>query len=122
HDHPHPDLLPLSPTRRSSDLAGGSGNVVDAVTAESHDINHALGWNAEDFFHFRGVTDQIVFRRIQDADPFIHQLHHVLIAGDHVDKVRSSCGLAGQSSDHVVGFETRKLENWYAIQIGRAHV
>ena len=71
--------------------AGRAGDVVDGVAAQGHDVDDALGRDAEDGFDAGGIEDEVVFRRIEDGDVFVDELHHVLVGGDDVDVV-AECG------------------------------
>src|SRR6202051_3200886 len=95
--------------------AGSAGNIVDAVTAQGHDIDDALGRNAENFFDVGGVADQIVFGRVQDLHVVVDELHHVFIAGDNVDAIIRGGGFAGEGSDHVIGLEAGEFEDGDAV-------
>ena len=67
--------------------SGGTGYVVDGIAAQGHHVHHALGRDAEDFFHLDSVGDQIVFRRVEYEDLVGDELQHVLVAGNDVDEV-----------------------------------
>src|SRR6202166_2374398 len=95
--------------------AGGSGDVVDGVAAEGHDVDDALGRDTENFFDLGGVADEIVFGRIQDLIVVINELHHVFVAADDVDGVVYGGGFSGQGADYVVGLEAREFENRNAV-------
>ena len=100
--------------------AGSAGNVVDGVAAQGHDVDDALGRHTEDFLDFGRVANQIVLGRIQDQHAVVDQLQHVLVAGDHVDRVRLRGGFAGERADHVVGFVAGQLEDRNAVGLERA--
>jgi len=68
---------------------------------EGHDVDDALGRDAENFFDLGGVADQIIFRRIENLNVVVDELHHVLVAGDDIDAIGRGCGFAGESADHV---------------------
>src|SRR6266446_8113367 len=95
--------------------AGGSGNIIDAVAAEGHDVNDALGRDSKNFFHLGGVADQIVLRRIQDLNVSIDELHHVFVTGDDIDGVLRGSGFAGESADDVVGLKAGKFKDGDAV-------
>ena len=50
----------------------------------------------------------------------VDQLHHVFVAGDDVDGMRSIRGFAGERADQVVGLEAGEFENRDAIGLERA--
>jgi len=54
-------------------------------------------------------------RRIENLNVVVDELHHVLVAGDDIDAIGRGCGFAGESADHVVGFEAGEFENRDAI-------
>ena len=91
--------------------AGGSGDVVDGVAAEGHDVDDALGGDAEDFFYLGCVEDEVVLRRVEDGDVLVDELHHVLVGGDDVDVVAEGGELAGEGADDVVGLEALVVED-----------
>ncbi len=67
--------------------AGGAGDVVDCIAAQSHDVDDLLRWDAEVGFDAGWVEDEVVFRRVENADAVIDELHHVLVGADDVDVV-----------------------------------
>ena len=95
--------------------AGSAGNIVDGVAAQSHHVYNALRRDAENFFDFLGIANQIIFGRIQHQDTIIHQLQHVLVAGNDVYPVRLFDGFAGQGSDYVVGLVSGEFEDGDAV-------
>ncbi len=70
-------------------MPGAPGNIVDGVAAEGHHVDDALGRDTEDFLDLGGIADQIIFRWIQDLNIVVYELHHVFVAGDHVDAIGS---------------------------------
>ncbi len=85
--------------------AGRARNVVDGVTAQGHDVDDALGRDAERLFNLGGVKDEVVLGRVQDDDLIIDQLHHVLVRGDDENLMPGFGELAGEGADDVVGLE-----------------
>src|SRR5437762_2641914 len=53
-----------------------SGYVVARVTSQCHHINPALRRHAQNLLHLCRITDQVIFRWIQDVYFIVHQLHH----------------------------------------------
>ena len=90
---------------------GRAGDIVDGVAAQSHYIDYLFWWHAECFKHLVAIEDQIVFHRIQHFYVIIHQLQHVLVAGD--DKHRVTCirSLFCECADDVIGFKSVCLED-----------
>ena len=78
------------------------------------------GGTPENFFYFGRITNQIIFRRVQDEDFVVDQLHHVLVAGDDIDRMRGLGSFARQGADYVVGFESREFQDRNAIGLQRA--
>ncbi len=62
-------------------------NVVNGITAQGHHIHHSLRRHSQNLFDLLRIANQIVFRRIQDLYPVVHQLQHVLIAGNHIHRM-----------------------------------
>ena len=96
------------------------GDIVDGITAQSHHVDHALRRHAKNFLNLGGIANQIIFGRVQDLNFVVDQLHHVFVARDDVDGVRSLCGFAGEGADQIVGFEAGEFENGDAIRFERA--
>ena len=86
-------------------------NVVHGVALEGQKIGHLVGPHAQEGLHLFGVVPFVVLGGIEHFDVVVHQLQHVLVAGNdhHVHACRF--GAACQSADDIVGFEARKLEN-----------
>ncbi len=95
--------------------AGRSGDIVDSVAAQCHDIDHALGKDSENFFDLGSVADEIVFGGIQDENIVVDELHHVLVAGNYEDGMRCGRGFAGESADDIVGLEAGEFEDGDAV-------
>ena len=93
----------------------GSGNVVDRISPQGHNIYHALRRYSENLFDFGCITDEVVLGRIQDQHSVVHELQHILVAGNDVNNVASPCGLLCQGSDHIVSFISCVLENRNAV-------
>ena len=91
--------------------AGRTGDVVDGIAAQGHDVDDLLGWYAKDFDDFGRVDDEVVFLRVEDANVLGDELHHVLVAGDDEDFVVLFAGLAGQGAEDVVGFKADGFED-----------
>ena len=47
--------------------AGRAGDVVDGVAAQGHDVDDALGRDAEGGFDAGGIEDEVVFGGVEDA-------------------------------------------------------
>ena len=98
----------------------GSGDVVDRVTAQGHHIHHALWRHSQNFFYLGGIADQIVLGRIQHTDFVVHQLQHVLVAGNDVDGIGFRGSLAGQRADYVIRLVALGLQDGNAVGLERA--
>jgi len=85
--------------------AGRAGNVVDAVAAQRHDVDHLFGRHAKSLLHPGCVEHQVVLLRVEDFHLAVHQLHHVLVAGNDEDGVARVSRLAREGTDNVVGFK-----------------
>ncbi len=62
-----------------------------------------------------GVTNQIIFRRIQHQDTIIHQLQHVLVARNDIDAVRLFDGFTSEGADYVVGLVAGEFKDRDAV-------
>ncbi len=101
-----------------------SGNVVDGVAEQRHQINDLCGRHAENFFHFCGVDDGVRLGAArtgtQNAHAGVDELHHVLVVADdqHVEIVRR--GLLCQGADDIVGFIAIQFQNRHAHGLAKA--
>ena len=99
---------------------GSAGDVVDRVTAQGHHVDDAIRRHSQDLLNLGSVANQVVLGRVQDTDSFVHQLQHVFIAGDDVDRVRLGGGFFGERADHVVCLVAFGLQNRNAVSLQRS--
>ena len=81
---------------------GDARDVVHLVAHQGQQVDHPLRGNAELLLHTRDIQGG-ARHGIDQGDVGIHQLGHVLVAGGYDHRARGGAGLAGQSTDDVVG-------------------
>ena len=97
-----------------------SGDIVNTVATQRHDVYHALGRDTKNLLDFCRVADQVVFRRVKHQNAIINELQHVLIAGDDVHQIGLHCSFLRQRANNVVGLIASELENRNSIGFERA--
>ena len=97
-----------------------AGDIVDGIAAQRHNIHNLVRRNAENLLDFGSIADQVVLGRIEHADAVADQLHHVLVAGNHKDRIARVDGFARQRADHVICLEAGCFEHRNAIGLKRS--
>ena len=88
-----------------------TGDVVDRVPTQRHHVDHALRRHTETLLDTRTVENQVVFRRIEDHNIVVDELHHVLVGRNHENLMAKGSKFARERADHIVGLETFVVKN-----------
>ena len=94
----------VSDARRARD-------VVDGVALKRQQVGHLRRLHAHELLHLRGIVPVVFLGGVEHRDALVHELQHVLVAGDdhHIDT--GFRRLPRDGADDVVGLEARVFEN-----------
>ena len=108
----------LDPPEGSDEGRGGlgadprnPGNVVHRIPDKAEVVRHPLGRHLELGFHPGGIKPLRGVRRRHDADPIVHELEQILVAGDDQHPVPSAAPGPRQGSDHIVRLHPGDLDH-----------
>ena len=88
-----------------------AGNVVHRVALERQQVRHLGGRNTHELGHFGRVVQGVVLGRVEHPDALVHQLEHVLVAGNNDHVHAGGRRLPRDGSDHVVGLVARAFDH-----------
>ena len=86
-----------------------AGHVVDRISGQGLDIDHAVGRDAELFEHLI-QPDALVLHRVKHIDAVTDQLHQVLVGRDDRHRPPGLAGAGGQGGDDVIGLIALNLD------------